>query len=181
MNIFHKRQGQTFPSTCYFYTETINGFCFLLSDDRFKMIVIESLQYLVRNGLVVIYGYVIMPNHIHLIWDIKRLNGKESPSGSFAKYTAHRFRRLLLDSDNVQLDAYKVEKSDRFYQFWKRDPLAIPLSSEDNLVQKLEYIHCNPIKDKWNLCQLPEGYRWSSARFYVDGYDEFGLLTHYKD
>jgi hypothetical protein len=65
-------------------------------------------------------------------------------------------------------------------QFWKRDPLAIHLSSEENLIQKLEYIHNNPIREKWNLASQPEDYKWSSSRFYKDGTDEFGILTHFK-
>jgi putative transposase len=71
-------------------------------------------------------------------------------------------------------------KSDRGYQFWKADPLAIPLSTIKILEQKLEYIHNNPVVEKWSLAGFPEEYRWSSARFYLEGKDEFGFLTHYK-
>jgi hypothetical protein len=49
------------------------------------------------------------------------------------------------------------------------------------LEQKLEYIHNNPVAEKWAMCKLPEDYRWSSARFYLKGVDEFGFLTHYKE
>ena len=41
------------------------------------------------------YAFVIMPNHIHLIWNMLDLNGKESPAGSFAKFTAHQFQKYL--------------------------------------------------------------------------------------
>ena len=180
MNIFHKRQGQVELLQCYFYTETINGFKHLLIEDEFKMIVINSLKYLVDKGLVTIYGYVIMPNHIHLIWYINQTNGKESPSGSFAKFTAHQFKKQLAVSCPHLLTEYSVEKEDRHYQFWKRDPLAIALTSESNMLQKLDYMHNNPIREKWNLCKYPEEYRWSSAAFYQTGFDEFGLLTHFR-
>ena len=85
MHIFHQRQGQVGINTCYLYTDTINEFRHLLADDHLKEIVIESLKYLVENKLVTIYGFVIMPNHIHLLWYIHRNNGKESAAGSFAK------------------------------------------------------------------------------------------------
>jgi hypothetical protein len=65
-------------------------------------------------------------------------------------------------------------------QFWKRDPLAIPLSNENSLIQKLDYIHNNPIREKWKLADMPEEYRWSSARFYKDESDEFNLIKHFK-
>ena len=38
-----------------------------------KLIVINSMEWLVQNKLVEIYGYVIMPNHIHLLWQ-QRVN-----------------------------------------------------------------------------------------------------------
>lgn len=159
MNVFHKRQGQTAPLNYYFYTETINDFRHLLKDDAFKLIVINSLKYLTDKGLVTIYGYVIMPNHIHLIWFINEMNGKESPSGSFAKFTAHQFKKQLSGTCPQALSEYQVEKEDRRYQFWKRDPLAIVLTSEKNMLQKLDYIHNNPLQEKWRLCQSAEMYR----------------------
>ena len=121
-----------------------------------------------------------MPNHIHLIWNILKMNGKESPAGSFAKYTAHQFRKYLLQTNPTLLEQYQSDKTDRSIQFWKRDPLAIPLTSEVNLIQKLEYIHQNPIREKWLLCQHPEEYKWSSAKFYVSADDEFGIVKHFR-
>lgn len=120
-----------------------------------------------------------MPNHIHLLWYIHKQNGKESAAGSFAKYTAHQFKKHLKHSGDLQL--YKSDKQDRNYQFWKRDPLAIAISSEEILKSKLDYIHNNPVQDKWKLCRYPEEYRWSSAKFYHNGSDEFNMLTHYAE
>ena len=179
MNIFHKRQSQMDDFHVYFYTETISEFRHLLHHDEYRLIVIESLKYLVKAGLETIYGYVIMPNHIHLIWRVEKMNGKESPVGSFSKFTAHQFKKKLERESPQELTAYCVQKSDRSFQFWKRDPLAIPLLNEKIFFQRLKYIHENPVRAKWDLCAWPEDYRWSSARFYKDGYDEFGILRSY--
>jgi len=46
---------------------------------------------------------------------------------------------------------------------------------------KLDYVHNNPIQDKWQLTSLPEHYTYSSARFYLENKDEFGFITHYRD
>ncbi|WP_259066827.1 hypothetical protein HDF24_21195 [Mucilaginibacter sp. X4EP1] len=46
---------------------------------------------------------------------------------------------------------------------------------------KLDYIHNNRVQYKWQLVRYPEDYKYSSARFYETGMDEFGLLTHYDD
>ena len=181
MSLFHRRQGQMGLYNTCFYTETIQNFSHLLLDDNLKMIVIGSLQYLVKKSLINVYGYVIMPNHIHLLWSIIEMNGKESPSGSFSKFTAHQFKKYLTQTNLELLSSFSSDKSDRKYQFWKRDPLSIPMSTEAIFEQRLEYIHNNPIKEKWRLCQKPEEYRWSSARFYLTGEDEFGILKHYRD
>lgn len=164
----------------FFYTDTIYGFQHLLADDNLKLIVINSLKYLVDNKLVEVFGYVIMPNHIHLIWNILNNGEKESTSGSFAKFTAHQFQKYLRIHNPNLLQQYSSTKIDRKFQFWKRDPLAIALSNDDILIQKLSYIHHNPIKEKWNLAMFPEEYRFSSASFYRNGVDEFNFLTHFR-
>ncbi|MFP5039824.1 transposase [Parasediminibacterium sp. JCM 36343] len=181
MHIIHRRQGQMGFRQAYFYTDTIHHFQHLLANDDLKMIIIQSWQYLVKNELADIYGYVIMPNHIHLIWNILKMNGKESVAGSFTKFTAHAFRKYLLQVNPTLLQQYKSDKSDRSFQFWKRDPLAIQISSEIILMDKLKYIHNNPIKEKWSLCRYPEEYLWSSARFYLDGSDQFGIVKDFRD
>jgi putative transposase len=179
MNIFHKRQGQMDLAQCYFYTDTIYNFKHLLADDALKQIIIDSWKYLTEKKLVEIYGFVIMPNHIHLLWNILAQNGKESAAGSFTKYTAHAFKKYLQKHNPTILQEYQSDKRDRDFQFWKRDPLAIPISTNKIFYQKLDYVHYNPTVEKWNLAAYPDAYPWSSAAFYETGFDAFGILTHY--
>ena len=77
-----------------------------------KDIVIALLQYSRDKCKITVYGFVIMPNHIHLVWQIHELNGKEYAQGSFLKYTAHAFKKWLLKNDTCfsQLFAVKAEK-----------------------------------------------------------------------
>jgi hypothetical protein len=49
------------------------------------------------------------------------------------------------------------------------------------LVQKLDYVHLNPIQPHWLLSNHPAEYRFSSASFYEQQVDEFGILTHFKE
>ncbi|MDQ8006224.1 MAG: transposase [Pedobacter sp.] len=181
MNLFHRRQGQMTNDVIYFFTATINNFYPLLNNDQIKTLIIDSLSHLVKNNLAVVYAFVIMPNHIHLIWKTLGNNGNETTVGSFMKFTAHQFQKYLRTFEPNKLDLYKSNVSDRSYHFWKRDPLAIPLSSINILEQKLSYIHRNPLQEKWKLTDLEEDYRWSSAKFYEKGIDEFGILTHHRD
>lgn len=98
----------------------------------------------------------------------------------FQKYTAQQMKFKLIDTNSKMLNEFSVDAKDRQYQFWKRNPLYIDLWTEDVFIQKLNYIHNNPVKHPWNLVQHPENYKYSSAKFYETGVDDFGLLTHFK-
>ncbi len=173
------RSSQLELNEVYFWTSTIKDWHHLLKGDCFKQSIIDSLLYLVKRKKITVYAFVIMPNHIHLLWELNKLNGKESPHASFSKFTSHRFLQMLR-ADNLSHD-YKVNGSDRKHRFWQRDPLAVLIDSKVKFEQKLDYIHLNPLQEKWNLAEYPEDYKWSSARFYEKRSDEFGLLTHYMD
>ena len=175
------RNSYTELNEVYFWTITIKEWVHLLKTDEYKTIIMESLKWLCEKELVRIYGYVIMPNHIHLMWEQLKMNGKEFPKNSFEKFTAHRFRKKLVGESPEKVKRFMVDASDRKYNFWQRDPLAVLIFSREMASQKLDYMHFNPLQEHWQLCKLPEEYRFSSASFYENGKDEFGILTHYMD
>ncbi|MBA2760463.1 MAG: hypothetical protein H0U39_00600 [Segetibacter sp.] len=67
---------------------------------------------------------------MHLIWRVKEFNGKETAQGSFLKYTAHEFRKLIYKEDKLKLSFYKVDADNKKHEFWQRDPLAVHLYSQ---------------------------------------------------
>ena len=58
-----ERKSHQSLNEVYFWTSVIKDWKHLLQNDVMKMIIVESLQWLVKQELVYIYGYVIMPNH----------------------------------------------------------------------------------------------------------------------
>lgn len=162
-----------------FFTATILEWKPLLTEDEYKDIVIKSLLFLKNEGSVVIYGFVIMPNHIHLIWQIQDGFKREMIQNRFLKFTAQQMKFRLMDTKDPMLPQFLVNAKDRQYQLWERNPLSVDLWTQTVFEQKLDYIHYNPLQGKWQLAQFPEDYKYSSARFYETGIDEFGLLTHY--
>ncbi len=173
------RKSRMSLNEIYFWTDTIKDWRKLLEEDPFKEIIIECWRKLVKRKKIAIYGFVIMPNHLHIIWEMLEKNGKEMPHASFNKFTSHQFlENLRLKSVEV-IDQYKEEDSPvRKHRFWQRDPLAVMMSSRRMMEQKLEYIHFNPLQEKWSLACRPEDYKWSSAKFYEEGEDEFNIVTH---
>jgi len=162
-----------------FFTATILEWKPLLKEDTFKDIIVKSLLFLKNEGSIVVYGFVIMPNHIHLIWQIQDGFKQEMIQNRLLKFTAQQIKFRLLDTHDTQISQFLVKAKDRQYQFWKRNALSVDLWSQTVFEQKLDYIHNNPLQHKWQLAQYPEDYKYSSARFYETGIDEFGLLTHY--
>ena len=46
--------------------------------------------------------------------------------------------------------------------------------------QKLNYTHFTPCQPHWNLADVPEDYKYSSARFYETGIKKLGFITHFN-
>lgn len=175
------RNSKMFLEEVYFWTDTINDWKTLLLPEICKNVILECWQNLVKRNKIKIYGYVIMPNHIHVLWEMISVNGKEMPYASFNKYTSHQFLDHLRKSAPDVIDQYQEVTKERNHRFWQRDALAIRVDSKNKAEQKLDYIHLNPLQEKWNLVTKPEDYRWSSARFYETGIDEFEIITDYRD
>ena len=93
-------------------------------------------------------------------------NGKESPQGSFLKYTAHTFQKMLRKEGEGKLNDYRIDAADKKHEFWQPDSLAIPLFTKKVAVQKLKYIHANPLAEHWQLAKNPCDYKYSSAQYY---------------
>ena len=169
-------------NSIYFWTATINDWQRLLHPNEYKDELVYSLRTLSDRGLIDVFGFVIMPNHVHLIWRMLELNGKESPQGSFLKFTAHQFKKLLVaDGGRAALQSYEVEAPNKSYEFWQRDPLAIKLFTRVVAFQKLIYMHRNPLAERWQLAATEEAYKYSSANYYATGVDEFGFLKNLND
>lgn len=175
------RNSRLFLNEVYFWTDTIKQWNKLLEDDHFKNIIITCWRNLINRNKIRIYGFVIMPNHLHILWEMLEKNGKEMPHASFNKFTSHQFLETLRTENNSILSAYTENDRERKHRFWQRDPLAIEMDSKRKAEQKLEYIHLNPLQEQWNLTSRPELYRWSSAQFYENGVDEFKILTDYRE
>jgi len=162
-----------------FYTATINNWKNLLKPDKYKVFLIESLQFLVSEKRVVIYAFVIMDNHIHLVWKPTTLFSLKHTQLSFMKFTAQRIKRNLENNHPDVLKVFRVDLKDRTYQFWKRNPLCVDLFDNKVMAEKINYIHNNPVKA--GLCKEAIDYKYSSAKFYDELGDEFDFLTRFDE
>jgi len=139
----------------------------------------KSLQFLVNEQRIYLFAYVIMSNHIHLLWQKQATWQDKNIQLMFMKFTAQQIKFNIRDKQPDDLRNYISSQSDRHHQFWKRRPWRAQMPSRRIAEQKIDYIHNNPVKAK--LCKVPEDYWYSSASFYETGRDEWGILSHYMD
>jgi REP element-mobilizing transposase RayT len=98
-----------------FFTATILEWKPLLKQDKYKDIIIDSLRFLVQQNRVNVYSFVIIPNHIHLIWQIQSGHKRENVQRDFLKYIAQKIKFDLLKNDKEWLQQFKVDAKDRRY------------------------------------------------------------------
>jgi len=163
----------------FFFTATVLQWKHVLSFDKYKDIVIESFKFNVREKRVRIFAFVIMPNHFHTVWKINNDLKKSDFQRDMLKFTGQTILRDLCKCHpDIHREMY-VGAKDRHYQFWERNPLSVPLYSQKVVEQKINYIHSNPLNAKWKLAAEPQHYKFSSAKFYYEGIDEWGFLENY--
>lgn len=165
----------------YFYTCSIYNWIPILDFVPCQNIILNSLSFLVEKQAVKVLGFVVMPNHLHFIWKPIENKSITNLQLSFMRFTAQKIKFWLIDENPEELRKFLVNKKDREYQVWQRNPLAIELYTPKVLEQKLDYIHNNPCQGKWMLAQTPLDYPLSSFAFYEKEETHFSFLSHYRE
>ena len=150
----------------------------MLKEDGHKDIIIDCLKSLVKDERIKLFAFTIMSDHIHLIWQPLQAFTLTQIQTSFMTYTAKAIQKTLSLENKIMLEELRVNKHYRTYQIWKREPLSIELFTEKAFLQKLDYIHQNPVTA--GLENDAEDYKYSSAKFYLIGLDEFEIITYYQ-
>jgi putative transposase len=114
-----------------------------------KDTVLEFLEQTRKQQELLIAGYVLMPEHVHLL--------TTEPT----RDTLATFLQIFKQRTSVQLKP-EVQK-----QFWQRRYYDFNVSTNEKHTEKLRYIHRNPVVR--GLVARPEDYRWSSFNHYAIG------------
>ncbi|MGN8224718.1 REP-associated tyrosine transposase [Gracilimonas sp. BCB1] len=132
----------------YFITSSIVEGIPLFIHPGISKIVLDALCYLQNENKVTLYGYVIMPNHLHLIAEHKALSEKLR---AFKSFTGRTIIDYLLEknSKNIlrQLSSKKLKNHrDSKHQVWQEGLHPKQIFSAKMMKQKMEYINYNPVK-----------------------------------
>jgi putative transposase len=99
-----------------FFTATCLNWQPLLQPEKHKQIILDSLNFLVNDKRIWLYGYVIMPNHIHILWCKQPEWLDKNVQQHFSKFTAQNLK-WSLQNNMEELGNYKSTQNDRNYQF----------------------------------------------------------------
>ncbi|MEP6556611.1 MAG: hypothetical protein ABJB11_23855 [Ferruginibacter sp.] len=135
------------------------------------------------NGLIIlkskghfINGYVIMPNHVHvLISFINTTTSINTIIGNGKRFMVYEIiSRLKKNNEKNQLEQLvggveATRKSNKKqHEVWELSFDWKDCRSNEFLLQKLDYVHNNPCSGKWQLATNSIEYIHSSAKFYFN-------------
>jgi REP element-mobilizing transposase RayT len=128
-----------------------------------------------------VIAFVIMPNHLHCIlyfneagFELDKIvsNGKRFMAYEMVKRLKQDNTSHLLTDLREGLTE-REKKKGQLHKVFESSFDAKAVYSEKFLLQKINYIHQNPVSGKWNLATDFTGYAHSSAAFYeldIEGY-----------
>jgi putative transposase len=97
-----------------------------------------------------VYGYVVMPEHVHLLLSEPQ-------------------RRTLAEAIKSLKQGVSRRRIGQAPHFWQKRYYDFNIRNHSQFVEKLRYIHRNPVSRE--LCARPEEWEWSSFRHYASGCD----------
>jgi putative transposase len=127
------------------------------SCDRFLSILEQTRE---RYRFVVV-GYVVMPEHIHLLLTEPEVG---TPS-TVMQVLKQRTARALLPKRKKNPRQPSLFEETRRRAFWQARFYDFNVFTTRKRVEKLRYMHRNPVER--GLAESPEQWRWSSYRFYL--------------
>lgn len=158
----------------FFMTLTIVDWIDLFSRKLYRDILIKNMEYCrIHKGLSV-GAYVIMTNHMHVIWQSKcgRLSDTLRDYKSFCtKELIEAIEHNPESRKDWLLRAFKFHargtNQNKDYKIWVSGNHPEQIFTEDFMRTKLDYIHNNPVRA--GLVEKPEDYLSSSASNYILG------------
>lgn len=161
-----------FEGNPHFLTTTVVDWIDLFTRKEYCLEIIDSLQYCQEAKGLIIHGYVIMPSHLHMILSTKDDKNLSDVLRDFKQFTSRKIIKLIQEIPESRRDwllerfskAAKKNPKIRHYQLWQAGNHPKVIQSIPFMLQKLEYIHQNPVKAM--IVTEPTHYVFSSAAAY---------------
>jgi REP element-mobilizing transposase RayT len=160
----------------YFVTFTAINWIDVFIRDIYRQLFIDSVKFCQREKGLQVGAWVIMTSHVHMILGTKGDNKLEDIIRDMKSFTS-RHLRLEIEQSNYESrkewmmwmfkKAGLANSNNNDFQFWIQDSHPVQLSSAKMLLQRLNYIHNNPVEAGF-VCE-PQHWKYSSAHDYCGG------------
>jgi len=148
----------------------------------------QWFEILVKYG-VFNCGYVVMPNHLHLLaYTINSEKAINNIIGTGKRFMAYEIVERLeklerMDLLKIMSDAVNPSERQRNkkHEVFEDSMDCKEIVTEKFIRQKLNYMHKNPVSGKWKLVNHYLDYEYSSARFYDLGEKPRCSLFNYAE
>ena len=159
----------------YFITCTIVQWVDLFTRIEYKQIIVDAFNHCILNKGLILNGWVIMTNHIHFIARCDPPHKMSDFLRDFKKFTSKKLISMIMEIpesrrewllDKFNFEARRTRRAEN-YKVWTNDNHAICLEKTEWFIQRLNYIHQNPVRQM--IVENPHEYLFSSAVDYNDG------------
>jgi REP element-mobilizing transposase RayT len=166
----------TEPDGVYFITFTCCQWLPLIEITKGYDLIYNWFDHLKSKGHY-ITGYVIMPNHVHALIGFRNTgqsintivgNGKRFIAYEIINRLTQQGDTKLLHQLTLAVEAKDRERNKK-HEIWQDSFDWKECRTHKYMQQKLDYMHDNPCRGKWNLVAAPIDYEHSSAKFYIAG------------
>jgi putative transposase len=159
----------------YFVTISVVRWIDVFTRPVYKNIFVDSLNYCVEQKGLVVHAWVLMPNHAHLLIDTKN-EPIENIMRDFKRHTSKAIIKEIEDNIQESRDwmmyffrkAGSINSMNKHVQFWQNGYHPIHCWNNQLIMQKLNYIHQNPVRAEY--VNLPHDWKYSSASDYALGH-----------
>ncbi len=154
-------------SMFYITSNTYNRIA-IFTRRSFIIPIIDSLNYYRYQYACKLIGYVIMPDHVHLLIWPQDAHIATDFMRDFKRFTSGRITRQAKLEGKIDWLAKFMEAghetSRADYKVWQDSFWEQTIYTQRFLTQKLNYIHMNPVRA--GICKAPKDYLYSSYRNY---------------
>jgi putative transposase len=136
----------------------------LLGTVRARNVFVRALGEVRRKYGIAVVGYVVMPEHVHLLIGESKKGTPSTVVHSLKLRVSKRMRRGRQKQSTSQRTLPFREGGRELPQFWQKRFYDFNVYSAAKRREKLEYMHRNPVTRR--LVNDPKDWVWSSYAFY---------------
>ena len=138
--------------------------------EEYMEVLIDSWKHCQEKKGLEIYGWCIMPSHVHMIIGSKK-NKLEDIVRDMKSHTSTTLKRSIKENpleSRKEWMAWLMERAGKKngnnndWQFWQQHNKPLEIKSQEMFDKKLDYIHQNPVQAGFVIRE--EDWKYSSAR-----------------